>query len=138
MTEERLANYQILKKELNQLNNQLLEIKETFIGASKINVMPNSNSISNPTEQLAERIINVEKRIIAKQIDLISEIELIEDFLNNISDKEISLIIRKRYIEGLKWEQIGFDLNADRTTVYKKIKNHFRKASDTNEKNKRI
>ena len=41
------------------------------------------------------------------------------DVIAAVSDTDERMVLRYRYIHNLTWEQIGDELNADRTTVYR-------------------
>ena len=41
-----------------------------------------------------------------------------------IKDEEIRLIARYRFINNLKWEQIGMKMNYDKSVCYRKLKKY--------------
>lgn len=133
MTHKRLMNYLNMKIELEELHLQLKEVRETILGASKLTRVPSGNNISNPTENIAIKVVKIEKKILTKISELISTVNEIEDFISSVDDIEIRVLLRKKYIKGQTWTEIGNEVHADRTTIYKKIKK-FLKENEKHEK----
>ena len=45
--------------------------------------------------------------------------EQIREVIDEVTDTDERMVLRYRYIHNLTWEQIGDELHADRTTVYR-------------------
>ena len=53
-------------------------------------------------------------------LDKIMDLEdKIHEVIDGVSDTDERMVLRYRYIHNLTWEQIGDELHADRTTVYR-------------------
>lgn len=66
-----------------------------------------------------ERIIDLESKINAEVDNLIALKEQIRCTINAVPDTDERMVLRYRYVHNFTWEQIGDELNADRTTVYR-------------------
>lgn len=66
-----------------------------------------------------ERIIDLESKINAEVDNLIALKEQIRCVINEVADTDERMVLRYRYVHNFTWEQIGDELNADRTTVYR-------------------
>ena len=122
MTKEELSRYYYLSLEIKQIEAKISEINDTYMSASKINVMPKSHKISNPQE---ERMLLVEKyqeKLERKKAKAIQEMLKIETYLLDIEDIETRMIFNYRYIEQKNWEQIAMLMHMGITTVFRKHK----------------
>lgn len=66
-----------------------------------------------------ERIIDLESKINAEVDNLVALKEQIRCVINEVIDTDERMVLRYRYVHNFTWEQIGDELNADRTTVYR-------------------
>ncbi len=66
-----------------------------------------------------ERIIDLESKINAEVDNLVALKEQIRCVINEVADTDERMVLRYRYVHNFTWEQIGDELNADRTTVYR-------------------
>lgn len=66
-----------------------------------------------------ERIIDLERKINDEVDNLVALKEQIRCVINEIVKADERMVLRYRYVHNLTWEQIGDELNADRTTVYR-------------------
>ena len=63
--------------------------------------------------------MDLERRINAEIDNLVALKEQIRCVINQVADTDERMVLRYRYVHNLTWEQIGDELNADRTTVYR-------------------
>ena len=111
-----------LKIEIEDLKKEIENL--TVLSSSKVSDMPKGSGISNPTEQYLikkQRLIEKLNKNLEKYIDELTEME---EFISNIEDEEIRLIARHRFINNLKWEQIGMKMNYDKSVCYRKLKKY--------------
>ena len=66
-----------------------------------------------------ERIIDLESKINVEVDNLVALKEQIRCVINEVADTDERMVLRYRYVHNFTWEQIGDELNADRTTVYR-------------------
>jgi hypothetical protein len=133
MTIDKLASYNHLKKEIEQIDLTIYELEKTIIGSSKINdINISSGRISNPTEQLGLKLSKLKEKLISKKEDLLEKFEEIETFLATVTDLEVLTIIRIKYINCKSWNDVANELYIDRTTAYKKVKSYLEKVSVNN------
>lgn len=108
MTKERLRNYQNIKKEREQLRQQLEEIEAAlyYPKIQRLDAMPGGGSKEgNPQEDLAIHHIELQERYRAKLEELAAEQLAIEDAIESLDETE-RMLMRYRYIDGLKWEEV--------------------------------
>ena len=138
MTIKELSRYHNLKVEIEQLKDSIEELETTIIGSSKITGMPinASGNNNNPTERIGIKLAKLTTKLENKKDNLIDELTKIEEFLNNVDDGEIRIIIRKRFLEGKTWNK---DIIADRSTPYYKLKKYLnlKGRSISDDKNKK-
>ena len=113
MTKERLRNYQKIKREREQLEHQLAEI-ETLLYYPKIpqmSDMPRGGSKeANPQEALAVHHIELQQLYKDKIKELAKEQLAIEKAIEPLGSTARQLM-RYRYLDGLKWEEVCVKLN---------------------------
>ena len=138
MTIKELSRYHNLKVEIEQLKDSIEELETTIIGSSKITGMPinASGNNNNPTERIGIKLAKLTTKLENKKDNLIDELTKIEEFLNNVDDGEIRIIIRKRFLEGKTWNEV---IIADRSTPYYKLKKYLnlKGRSISDDKNKK-
>ena len=107
MTKERLRAYQKNKQEQEQLRQQLEEIEAAlyYPKIQRITDMPSAPVTGNPQEDLAIRHIELQERYRAKLEELAGEQLAIEKAIETL-DQTQRLLMRYRYLEGLKWEEV--------------------------------
>lgn len=113
MTKARLRNYRNLRKEQDQLRQRLEEL-ETALYYPKIprlTDMPKGGSHEgNAQEDLAIHHIELQELYVAKLADLEAEQLEIEKAIASLDTIE-RLLLRYRYLDGLKWEEVCVRIN---------------------------
>lgn len=124
---DELSKYYHIKLEIKQLEDNLKELDNTAIGSPILTGMPHSQGIvGNPTESLILKKDKLENLLKNKKEKLYDEQIKIEEFLEQVEDNTIRIIIRARFINCKSWKQIGKELNFDRTTPYYHLKKYLK------------
>lgn len=112
MTKERLRNYQAIKREREQLRQQLDEIEAAlyYPKIQRLNGMPSAPVEGNPQEDLAIHHIELQERYKAKMDELAAEQLAIEAAIEQL-EPMARMLMRHRYLDGLKWEEVCLKLN---------------------------
>jgi DNA-directed RNA polymerase specialized sigma subunit len=113
MTKERLRNYQTIKREREQLRQQLEEIEAAlyYPKVQQLTGMPHGGTKEgNPQEELIIHHIELQDRYRAKLEELAAEQLAIEEAIESL-DPTARMLLRYRYIDGLKWEEVCYRLN---------------------------
>lgn len=109
MTKERLRNYQNIKKEREQLRHQLEEIEASlyYPKIQQLTDMPAGGGPKegNPQEDMMLHHIELQERYRAKLEELAAEQLAIEEAIESLDETE-RMLLRYRYIDGLKWEEV--------------------------------
>ena len=108
MTKERLRNYQNIKKEREQLRQRLEEVEAAlyYPKIQQLSDMPKgSHAEGNPQESLAIHHIELQEKYKAKLEELAIEQLAIEEAIECL-DANKRMLLRYRYIDGLKWEEV--------------------------------
>ena len=119
MDEKELNKYYYLKKEIQDLEDTL---KEFGYGIKSTQIKDISVSSSHINKSVQEKYMELESRLIERRISALEQYIKIEQFIGEIDDPEIRLIVESRFIKCMKWEDIGKKVNSDRTTAYRKLK----------------
>ena len=94
------------------------------ISSSQITGMPHGTNVSNPIESYylkKEQLLDKLNQKIEKYTE---ELIRIEDIIDRIDDIEVKTIARMRFIQNMKWEDIGQEIHLERTTCSKKLRKY--------------
>ena len=127
MTEKELSRYFHLKKEIKDLKERLAKLGDDGIGGTEFTDMPKGMTIP---ESVEEMIVGLREKYIELRVSALEEYIKIETYINTkVDDPEIRNIMRKRFLDLWKWEDIGREYHSDRTTVSKKCRKYIEKLS---------
>lgn len=112
-----------LKIEINELKDEIENLTE--LSASAVSGMPHSSSLSNPTENYLFKKQKLIEKLNKKLDRYFDELIRIENIIDDIDDPETRIIARMRYVENLKWADIGKKVNMDRSVCSRKLKKYF-------------
>ena len=127
MTEKELSRYYWLKKEVKILENQLEEFGD---GVSAINYDEKISGSGLAISLQEKRALIIEKLINAR-LSALEEYIRIESYISRIEDTEIRTIMILRFQELKSWDEIGIELDKDRTTVAKILRRYLRNSPNS-------
>lgn len=114
MTKERLRRYQDIKREQEQILLKLQEVEAALYSpkVQRPTGMPANESRPerNPQENLCIYHIELQERYKAKLAELAKEQLAIETAIEPL-DTTYRMLLRYRYIDGLKWEDVCEKMN---------------------------
>lgn len=113
MTKKRLQNYQSIKRELKQIQQQIEEVEAKIYApsASKLSGEPRGGGgISDPTGTGAAKHQELLALYRAKLDELTAEQLAIEKAIDSLEYTERTLL-RHKYIEGHTWEEVCLLIN---------------------------
>ena len=111
-----------IKKEIADIQAEIKSIPE--LSGGEMTGMPHSTNISDPiTTYLMKKEKLVER--LNKKINLyLDELIRIENIIDQIDDIEIRAMARMRFVQNMKWEDIGEQVHLDRTVCSKKVRKY--------------
>ena len=112
-----------IKKDIEELKEEIKNIPE--ISGLNMSGMPHTNNISDPVYNLMQKREKLITKLYKKIEKYYDELIRIEGILDEVEDIEIKTMARMRFINNMKWEEIGDKLNYDRTTCSKKVREYF-------------
>ncbi|MDE7205295.1 MAG: hypothetical protein K2O91_26110 [Lachnospiraceae bacterium] len=134
MTKKELEQLIDLQKEIKELEQSILKIKQMDIGEAPVKV--NASRQNFPYTQSKTTVHGYDPVLADKRSRRLYEKRVLLDerkkkaaeeerrllcYINGIEESRIRRIMQFRYIEGLTWEKIGDIMHCDRTTVEKMI-----------------
>jgi len=118
-----LLNIEIkhLEDELRKTRFKIADYNQISGGIAKI---PGKKTTRRDLYDSFIELINTEKDIERELVAALKkalEVKIrINNFINNVADSEMRLFLRLRYVFGMTWETIGFDLNYTESGVRRK------------------
>ena len=125
MNEKELNKYFYLKKEIDNLEERII----TFgVGVSSIKIKELNIDSSPQYSSIQEKITELKDLWIQKRLEAIDEYIRIEKYITNVEDSEIRQIMRYRYLDLKKWNEIDKllhnGINYSKKKYYKYIKSY--------------
>lgn len=126
MSEKELSKYYNLKREVQDLEDR---IKEFGSGVKSVPIKEVSVSSSHSTKSIQETKVELVSRYTEKRIEALEQYLAIERYIEDVEDVEIRNIMRYRYLDLMKWEEIAEKVFQDRTTISKKVRKYLKENS---------
>lgn len=128
MTVEELSGIYYINKEIEILEAELYNLRnnQNFYSKNIISDMPRGGQAKDMFVEFTEKLRAVEQMLQYSLKRLQLERLKVEEFLNTVADPELRLIMRLRAVNNMKWEDIGFEIGLERTTVSKKFFKYFK------------
>lgn len=121
MTEKDLSRYYNLKREVQDLEERIAEFGS---GVKSAQIKEVAVSGSKSTKSIQETKVELVSLLTEKRISALEEYLAIERYIESVDDVEIRNIMRYRFLDLMKWEEIGEKLFQDRTWVAKKVRKY--------------
>ena len=117
MTKKELSQLYYLNREIERDEERLeaLRAKVSAPGSPGYDGMPKSPSFENRLERYIAEIVDLEAIIQAKITQCLHERNRLERYIAEIPDSLTRQIFQLRFINGLTWVQIAFDVGGGNT-----------------------
>ena len=112
-----------IKKDIEEIKEEIKNIPE--ISGIDMSGMPHSNAVGDPVYNLMQKKEKLVEKLNRKLERYLDELVRIENIIDDIEDVEIRTMARMRFINNMKWEDIGHKVHKDRTACYRKVKKYF-------------
>lgn len=106
MGEKELSKYYYLKKEIEDIEERLHKLGYG-VGSPSFNEMINSTNHTS----IQEKITELKDKYIEARVSALEQYIRIEDYIKEVEDDEMRLLLRYRFIDLKKWDEIDRLLN---------------------------
>lgn len=106
-----------IKEEINSLPT---------ISSPQLTGMPHGAGISNPTVNYVIKKEELLQKLNQKIERYTEELLRVEAIIDRIDDPETRAIARMRFIQNMRWEDIGAKMHLERTTCSKKLRKYIK------------
>lgn len=127
MTEKELSRYYWLKKEVKILENQLEEFGSGVSATSYEEKIGHSGL----TISLQEKRALIIEKLINARLDALEEYIKIESYIDKVEDLRVKQIMKLRFQDLKSWDEIGIEMDKDRTTVAKELRRYLRNSQNS-------
>ena len=124
MNEDRLKNLRALKAEIKYRTKEIENFPQGIVTDYYYDYINGKKRVKTLIGM--SDCDYLKNRLQAKIEALEAEIQAVENYLDSIADKEMAAILCMRYRYGLKLEQIAEEVGYERSTIGKKINDHFK------------
>ena len=111
-----------LKIDIENIKDEIKSLP--IISSPQISGMPRGSDISSPVETYCIKKEQLLEKLNQKIEKYTEELIRIEDIIDRIEDEEVRAIARMRFIQCMKWEDIGDKIHLDRTNCARKLKKY--------------
>ena len=111
-----------LKLDIENIKEEIRNIPT--ISSPQITGMPHGTDVSNPIEKYFLKKEALIEKLNQKIEKYTEELIRIEGIIDRIDDVEVRAIARMRFIQNMKWEDIGEKMYLERTTCSKKLRKY--------------
>ena len=126
MTEKELSKYYNLKREVQDLEERIAEFGS---GVKSAQIKEVSVSSSHSTRSIQETKVELVAKLTEKRLSALEQYLEIERYIEDVDDVEIRNIMRYRFLDLMKWEEIAERMFQDRTTIAKKVRKYLKERS---------
>lgn len=112
MTKEELKNYAKLDKECSDLAFRI-EALEEKINSPRVQIlsdMPKGTLRKDAADLIAD-LVDMKADYIRKYRKAVKELKRIEDAIDGIDNPTLRDLMRYKYIDGLKWEEVAVEMH---------------------------
>lgn len=109
----------------HRINSDIAEMErlQEMVGTVSSPSLEEHYNPNRPTEapfiRRLEKVWELQDKI-NREIDRLIDLKAqMRDVIATVSDADEQMVLRYRYIHNMTWEQIGDELHADRTTVFR-------------------
>ena len=113
-----------LKGDIENIKDEIRSLPT--ISSPQITGMPRGSGISEPVVSYVLRKEELVERLNQKIAKYTEELVRIENIIETIDDAEVRAIARMRFVQCMKWEDIGDKIHLERTTCAKKLKKYIK------------
>jgi len=111
MTKQELSQLYYLNREIEHLQERIIELETVASScSSQITGMPHASGISDKIGKYAAEIADLKYLLSLNLQKCFYELNRLNRFINNVEDSEMRQILTYRYISGLTWQQIAFNI----------------------------
>ena len=127
MTKEELSRLRSLQKEFDIIRREIDATTEEYV-ADKVTgsttyhpyIFTSFRIEGYDSDGYNGKLMRLERRLKRKLDELMDERARIEEYIESIDNATIRMILRLRYINGLRWNQIGNELGYSERQVRRK------------------
>lgn len=111
-----------LKIDIENIQDEIRSLPT--ISSPQITGMPHGTGVSNPVVNYVLKKEALMEKLNQKIAKYTEELIRIESIIDRIDDTEVRAIARMRFIQNMKWEDIGQRVHLERTTCSKKLRKY--------------
>ena len=139
MTKKELSQLYHLNREIRQQRKRLEELEAIAESSTaKITGMPFGTDVSDKIGNYAAEIADLKAIIELNLQRCWYELNKLNRYINSIDDSLMRQILTYRYINGLTWQQIAYNIGEHDEQYPRKLHNKFLKNNKVDEKDEKI
>lgn len=114
-----LKQIRLIDKEINQMLNELERIRCSLMRSPQLKQVSVQESKVGLKDDVYIKIIEYNDKINQKVDELVDTKKKVFDIIEQIKDHEQRLILKMRYVDCEKWEEIEQELHVSKNTMHR-------------------
>lgn len=111
MTKKELSQLYYLKKEIKEQQKRLAELEAAAAGCTKkITGLPSGRGVSDKLGKYAAQIADLRALLDLNLKKCFYELNKLDRYIQSVDDSQMRTILTLRYIRGLTWQRIAFEI----------------------------
>mgnify|MGYP000948417542 CR=1 FL=1 len=116
MNKRELSQLYYLNREIGQLKSRIEELECIAVSdTSRITGMPHVTGISDKVGRYAAEIADLKELLDLNLKKCFYELNRLNRYIEGIDDSQMRMIMTLRYVNGLSWRQIAFNIGGGNT-----------------------
>ena len=116
MNKKELSQLYYLNREIEQLKSRIEELECIAVSdTSRITGMPHVTGISDKVGRYAAEIADLKELLDLNLKKCFYELNRLNRYIEGIDDSQMRMIMTLRYVNGLSWRQIAFNIGGGNT-----------------------
>ena len=132
MTEKELSGLYYLNRETERLQKEREEIEYSISVKSVVLSHAPKSKRRYGVEDLAVELADIKNLIQLKLREIQLERAKLERYIGSIEDPKIREIFYLRYVNGMKWREVGKEMHMSHASVFNKHKEYLKKINKIN------
>lgn len=131
MTKKELSQLYYLKKEIKAQQKRIKELEAVATScASNINGLPSGEGISDKIGNYASQIADLKSLLDLNLKKCFYELNRLNRYIQSVEDSQMRMILTLRYVRGLTWQKIAFEIGEHDEQYPRRKHNAFLKNSE--------
>lgn len=122
----RLGQLQHLRREVDELSQRIAAVEEMAAGGSpRLTGLPRGGQRDDRVARAAASLADLRARMARRRLDCMEELGRLYAFIDDLPDSQLRQIFSARYIDGLSWQNVAWQVGEMDEQVPRRLHNRY-------------